>query len=102
MRRMLATAIIILLGVLLAAAVSEMPPFAAPSNPADNQVNERYLGQVVQEVGVLNVISGIITDYRAFDTLGEAAVLFAGIAAVLAVLETHNLDTYRKDRGKNG
>lgn len=69
--------------------VVEMPPFGSPDNPTNNMVSERYLSDVVEDTGALNVVSSIITDYRSFDTLGEATVLFVAIAAALSNLKAH-------------
>src|SRR5689334_24244407 len=47
---------------------------------------ESYIRLVPQELGAPNVITGILLTYRAFDTLGEVAVLFmvaAGIGLLL-------------------
>jgi len=69
--------------------VAEMPPFGSPDNPAFNEVPRRYLESGVTETGAVNIISSVIIDYRAFDTLGEATVLFVAIAAVIATLKSH-------------
>jgi multicomponent Na+:H+ antiporter subunit B len=48
---------------------------------------ESYVRLVPQELGAPNVITGILLTYRAFDTLGEVAVLFmvaAGVGLVLS------------------
>jgi multisubunit Na+/H+ antiporter MnhB subunit len=69
--------------------VAEMPPFGDPGNPVFNEVSGRYLEQGVSETGAVNIVSSVILDYRAFDTLGEATVLFVAIAAVIATLKSH-------------
>lgn len=69
--------------------VAEMPPFGSPASPAFNEVPQRYLEAGVAETGAVNIISSVIIDYRAFDTLGEATVLFVAIAAVIATLKSH-------------
>lgn len=89
MRLVITTVILILIGVLLIAMVAEMPRFGDPG-PAYNEVTNHYLANSVSQTGATNVISAIILDYRAYDTLGEATVLFAGIAAVLATLSAHH------------
>ena len=48
---------------------------------------ESYVRLVPQDLGAPNVITGILLTYRAFDTLGEVAVLFmvaAGVGLVLS------------------
>jgi multicomponent Na+:H+ antiporter subunit B len=47
---------------------------------------EGYVRLVPQELGAPNVITGILLTYRAFDTLGEVAVLFMAAASVGLVL----------------
>jgi multicomponent Na+:H+ antiporter subunit B len=49
-------------------------------------VAKHYNNNASEETNVLNIISAIITDYRAFDTLGETTVLFTSITAVVSVL----------------
>jgi len=47
---------------------------------------ESYVRRVPQELGAPNIITGILLTYRAFDTLGEVAVLFMVAASVGLVL----------------
>ena len=77
------------IAVALVATVLEMPPIGDPMNITNNEVSQRYLEDSLQETGALNVIASIITDYRAFDTLGEATVLFVAIAAAISNLKAH-------------
>jgi len=69
--------------------VAEMPLFGSIDSPAFNEVPSRYLESGVAETGAVNIVSSVILDYRAFDTLGEATVLFVAIAAVIATLKSH-------------
>ncbi|NLC12297.1 MAG: hypothetical protein GX767_08620 [Firmicutes bacterium] len=84
--------VLIMLGIIgyaLVATVAEMPTFGASANPPHNEVYQRYLHQAVEDTGAINAIAAIITDYRAFDTLGEVTVLFTAIAAALSNLKAH-------------
>ena len=85
--------------VFLFLAVLDLPAFGQPGNPAENEVMRRYVQSGMAETGAVNAVSGVILDYRAFDTLGESHVLFAGLAAVLILLlESENGDE-KKDIG---
>jgi len=56
-------------------------------------LGKRYVELVPQALGAPNVITGILLTYRAFDTLGEVAVLFmvaAGVGLVLGRREGRN------------
>jgi multicomponent Na+:H+ antiporter subunit B len=62
-------------------------------------LGRRYVELVPQELGAPNVITGILLTYRAFDTLGEVAVLFmvaAGVGLVLGRRERRNENPLRK------
>ncbi len=44
----------------------------------------RYLEKGLEETAVPNIVTAIIVDYRAYDTLGETSVIFtAGISVIL-------------------
>lgn len=74
--------------------VSYLPKFADATNPANNEVTKRYIEQGLEETGAVNIVAGMILDYRAFDTLGESHVLFIAACCVLILL--------RIDYGKDG
>ena len=76
---------ITLVGVLLVT-VSCLPPDGNASNPVNNTVSERYIEQGLQETGALNIVSGMILTYRAFDTFGETNVLFIATCCVMILL----------------
>ena len=92
------TVLAMTLGVLmiffLLETVALMPRFGSPDTPMINEVTDRYIQQGLQETGAVNIVAGMILDYRAFDTLGESTVLFIAASAVLILL--------RIDRNKDG
>jgi len=45
-----------------------------------------YLAYGLKQTGAANIVTAIILDYRAYDTLGEATVLFCSIMGALAIL----------------
>ena len=67
--------------------VSYMPKFGDASSPVHNEVSDRYIEQGLEETGAVNIVAGMILDYRAFDTLGESHVLFIAAASVLILLK---------------
>ncbi|MEE8317508.1 MAG: hydrogen gas-evolving membrane-bound hydrogenase subunit E, partial [Candidatus Omnitrophota bacterium] len=40
----------------------------------------------LRQTGATNLVTAVILDYRAYDTLGEATILFTAVMAVLAVM----------------
>jgi multicomponent Na+:H+ antiporter subunit B len=85
--------LLILLVVLLAAygiiiAVTELPLYGMPDNPIHNQVSERYINEALEDTGVLNMVTAIVLDYRAYDTMFETIVLFTATLAVVITLKS--------------
>lgn len=76
----------IFLVAMLLVAVSNLPTFGNPDNPVNNEVAARYIENGLQETGAVNIVTGMILDYRAFDTLGESHVLFIATCTVLILL----------------
>ena len=72
--------------VLLLYTVTELPSFGSPDHPINNEVSARYIEKGLQETGAVNIVTGMILDYRAFDTLGESSVLFTAAMVVLFLL----------------
>ena len=83
MRRSAIVVLVGLLGIIFATIVFNYSERALLPSLA-----EAYVGLVPRDLGAPNVITGILLTYRAFDTLGEVAVLFmvaAGIGLLLGV-----------------
>ena len=77
--------ILLLAGALVYMAV-QMPPMGEPSNPAFVNTVPRYLEHGAEEAGTENIVTGIVLNYRGYDTMGEVTVIFSALTAVLAVL----------------
>ncbi len=88
MYRIAAVVICVGLIALLISTASQLPPFGGADNPANNEVSERYIEKGMQETGAVNIVAGMILDYRAFDTLGESNVLFIAAVTVLILIRT--------------
>ena len=61
---------------------------------------KRYVEKGMEETGAVNVVAGVILDYRAFDTLGESHVLYTATTAVFILLLclTGNNDESEEDK----
>ena len=80
-------AICLIMIAILLITVSFLPPFGNPNNPVNNEVSQRYIEKGLEETGAVNIVSGMILDYRAFDTLGESTVLFTAATSVMLLLK---------------
>ena len=54
--------------------------------PAESAMDDYFLAHAQEQVAANNVVTSIVFDYRGFDTLGEATVLFAAVLGVGTVL----------------
>jgi len=72
--------------VLLLYVVALLPPMGDAGNPTNLNVVPRYLEHGEQEAGTGNIVTGILLNYRGYDTMGEVAIICAASAGVLAVL----------------
>lgn len=86
-RTAIASLIVAVCMVMLLFMVAELPAYGSADTPAMNEVVERYLHRGVNESGATNIVSDIIVDYRAYDTLMETTVLFTAVLAVLITLK---------------
>ncbi len=87
--RVAAVAICFAIIYVLLQSASELDPFGQPGNAVNNEVSQRYIERGLEETGSVNIVGGMILDYRAFDTLGESHVLFVAVCAVLMLLRLH-------------
>lgn len=78
--------------------VSYLPPVGNPANPDNNEVARKYIEDGMKDTGAVNIVTGMILDYRAFDTLGESNVLFIATCTVLILLRVDNCSKKRRRR----
>ena len=72
--------------------IAYLPAFGNAGNPDNNEVSARYIEQGLKETGAVNIVTGMILDYRAFDTFGESCVLFIASCCVLVLLRIDAAD----------
>lgn len=75
---------VIMIALVLCA--SYLPEAGNSNNPTVNEVAERYVEQGTAETGVINTVTGMILNYRGFDTFGETCVLFIASSCVMILL----------------
>ncbi|MFP4457071.1 MAG: hydrogen gas-evolving membrane-bound hydrogenase subunit E [Clostridia bacterium] len=80
--------------VLLSFVILILALFALRLNVSDftyygnhNNTSLHYISEGVNDTGAVNIVSAILFDYRGFDTLGEAIVLFC-VASAISMLFT--------------
>lgn len=63
-------------------ALKELPSFGEPIMA----VVRKYLEEGITRTGAVNLVTAVILDFRAYDTLGEVTVLFTSVIGIMAVL----------------
>jgi len=63
-------------------AINGLQPFGEHSM----RMSAAYIEKGVESTGSINLVTGVLLDFRGFDTLGEATILFTAAVGVLSVL----------------
>jgi multisubunit Na+/H+ antiporter MnhB subunit len=63
-------------------AVQQLPKFGEPLM----RVSREYLATGAEKTGATNIVTSILLDFRAYDTIGEATVLFTSIVGAFVIL----------------
>ena len=56
-----------------------MHPFGEPD---EKDMDDYFIENAQNETGANNVVTSVVFDYRGYDTLGEATVLFTAVTGV--------------------
>jgi len=75
-------ALLLVVGFLMGAA-AWMRPFGQPSLA---EMDAYFITNAQAEAGANNVVTSVVFDYRGYDTLGEATVLFCAVVGVALLL----------------
>ena len=59
-----------------------MHPFGEPEK---TEMDQYIIDKTQNETGADNGVTSVVFDYRGFDTLGEATVLFTAVAGVILI-----------------
>lgn len=95
-----AAAVLICVGIcaLLIATTADLPSFGDAGPLEDDELSTFYVEEGYRHTGAANIVTGIILDFRGFDTLGESHVLFIAVCTVLMLLYLPRKDDPRSLR----
>jgi multisubunit Na+/H+ antiporter MnhB subunit len=79
MRKALAFVFFIIFCGFLFISVYELHTFGDPPSDMDDYI----ISNAQNQTGANNAVTSVVFDYRGYDTLGEATVLFTAIAGVM-------------------
>jgi len=64
-----------------------LPNFGSPVFASTPQAaSQTYIEEGFEKTGAANIVASVVLDYRAYDTLGEATVLFSSILGAVVIL----------------
>lgn len=79
---------VLFLGLAVVAALATFSSGLSPFGEPLMTVSRFYPIDAISGTGAVNVVTSVILDYRAYDTLGEATVLFTAVIGVLTVMRS--------------
>lgn len=86
LRKITSMILTMILILILFGGIIELPVNGSPDAPVHNEVTEKYIADSIDETGSFNVVTAIVLDYRGFDTLIEATVLFLAAIIIIVIL----------------
>ena len=84
MRKVVGLIVLLVVIAFLVSGALLIHPFGYPPSDMDDYIIEN----AQEETGSNNVVTSVVFDYRGFDTLGEATILFTAVMGVLLLLRT--------------
>ena len=79
-RPLVAALVFTIVAVFFVFSVLFIHPFGDPGQP---KMDDYIIMHTQDETGTNNGVTSIVFDYRGFDTLGEATILFTAVAGVI-------------------
>ena len=74
------------LAVVMLFMTGKLPKIGTDNRPSNNEVAQVYIENGIEDTGAVNIVCGMILNYRAFDTFGETCVLFIATTCVMMLL----------------
>ncbi len=78
--------VVILFTALLLFFFSESIDVLAPFGEHATRMSTAYIEHAADQTGSANLVTGVIFDFRGYDTLGEATILFTAVIGILTIL----------------
>ncbi len=86
--RMIGTIVLVIITTLFCLNVDALPTIGDINSAPNQHITPTYIEHCQHDTGSPNIVTGVLADYRGFDTLGETSVMFvAGITTVLILRE---------------
>lgn len=76
---------------------AELPKFGVSHAPIHQNTAPKYIEDAAQHKMPPNMVTGVLADYRGYDTLGETTVIFTGGIGVMLIMRGRR----RKSKGSD-
>lgn len=78
----------------------DLPPIGDSTTAPNSHVTPHYIEYSEEDTGSPNIVTGVLADYRGFDTLWETSVMFvAGMTAVIILTKGKEEKFLKKKKG---
>ena len=101
MKQLTAIILVLITGIFCMTA-DTLPVIGDPNSPANQHVSPYYIENSKKDTGSPNIVTGVLADYRGFDTLGETSVMFVAGLSTVMILRTATNDKKGKKTNKKG
>ena len=91
--RVLPLLVVLVTGGALIYGTLDMADYGDPEAPIHHHVAPEYIRGVEHEIGIPNIVTGVLGSYRGYDTFGEVLVIFtSGLGVMLLLGGRHHRD----------
>ncbi len=91
--KILASFLCITVGYLLFLGISDLPEWGDPKSPVNSNVAGYYVENAYKQTKVPNLVTAVLADYRAFDTMFETCVVFIAVLGIFMLLKKEEDET---------
>lgn len=85
--RLVGLVMVLILASFCVRILADFPEFGQPvTDRFTDAPSNTYLSEGLEKTGAANIVTAVLLDFRAYDTLGEVAILFCAVTGALSVL----------------
>lgn len=98
--RVIGTIILVIVTSVFCMNAADLPAIGDPYSAPNSHVTPHYIECSEEDTGSPNIVTGVLADYRGFDTLWETSVMFvAGMTAVIILTKGKEEKYLKKKKG---
>ena len=87
-------------GYLLMLGLSDLPNWGDPKALVNTNVSQYYIENAYKQTKVPNLVTAVLADYRAFDTMFETCVVFIAVLGIFMLLKKDGRETLNDPTSK--